>query len=152
MNDLDLELNPYNVPRSNLNMPIESHNVISYLMPIVMFALSVISITHKVLIKSEPTYLHNLINIKPTCSSDHFRLSLSSLHPSHPSLNSMIVPSIIPPLISGTLCLLIYLSQNSTFTYHHPSLTFHSLHSLYFAINFSRALKYISSSFLTPPP
>ena len=59
-------------------------------------------ITHNLIYKSEPTYLRNLTNIKPTDktrSSDHFYL----FHSSPPSLNYVIVYFVIPLLVCGTL-------------------------------------------------
>ena len=74
---------------------------------------------------------------------------------SPPSL-ILIIPSITPPLVSGTLCLLIVdLSHNShlPFTYYIVPLSFLfcSLHSLYLAINSSLALN-TSLSYPLPSP
>ena len=67
----------------------------------------IISITHNLLHKSEPTSLRNLINIKPT-GKTRFSDHLCHSHPPLiPSLNSLIVPSVIPPLVSGIIFLLI---------------------------------------------
>ena len=84
-----------------------------------------------------------LVKLAPPNTSD------SPFHSLSLSLNSLIIPFIIPPLVSGILCLIISdLSHNSQLQLPHPStlsLLFHSLRSLYLAINSSLALKLASS-------
>ena len=82
--------------------------------------------------------------------------SVSPFNPSPPSFDSVIVPSVTPPAVRGTLRLLISdVSHNSRLHLPFPSplSLFHSLHSICLPINSSLVLRHISSlSQPLPPP
>ena len=108
----------------------------------------IIYISHNLLQKSQPTYPGNLISIKPTGPPT---TSVSPFFSLLSSLNSLIVSFVIPPLVSGILCLLISDLSHTSYLHlphtYHISLLFHSLSSRYLEINSSCLKNHLFSLF-----